>query len=1039
MIKKPYLFVFVFLFILVGGVVFAGSSTFLEIENQILASRTYPEIRSRIMSLEKDIADKETNLEKRLSFYEGRYDTYNADEVRKELEDLRASKIKNSTVDHCLQVLKQSGYTKEKEEDLRVELFTTLGIDVKITYMFSEIDPVSDDRIVSVFPYETVQIPGSDSQGVTVQGWKDSNGKAWKAGAEFTASYDDVVLYPIWNADVLLMPGNDIDDFVITLAAETESFILPEVSARGEDQSSFLGWVLDGVFHEPGTEVSNPRKAAQAFGIWVNYDVEFDSFEEVDGNDDGALQGGETGNVILNLVRTKPYCTSGAVSEEALAEAGKAADAEEITIALYAPSSLEGIVRVSGKTEVFPMQQGIAVQVSEGFNVQDSLSLIAMLEDQNGNTYYRDVDVAVSQSSLAIEIGQVSYSPERRELFAEVKNLSKNSTLVSPEFTVEEADGLKIVGSDGGFVRTENVKAGESVFLRFYLEPIDETASADASVVLSYADKFGNSGSFAMTIGKESLAETSVKEEASAEAGAEVTMEAETAEAETAKAETAETVAPKAYAGRIVFTDYSVKETRQDDGSQLLKIDLGVFNTMDKALQGLMVEASVDGENWSGFSIDAIDPGMYASSSGMFASEQELRKSLFGYESKPAEIEISSQQKDRDITVKLRAVTVDGMVYSGQFGWTLSDPVMHLDLEKFEVVRLGNNDEKLENGERFGISLGVKNTGDKDLANVAVKLIAEENLEIDGKLIVIPMLKAGEVTSVEFTSDKPYSSQLSGRVSASVTEDKAETVTLLFQKPGKNVLKKEAAIDVTVYKPDFKISNVFISGKETFEWVYPGDKLSLRPVIEYNGAIGLQKVRCVVTSSSQWVSGRASIVLGNLQVGKTMSGSQSRPELQVSASAPIGIEIPIDFTFTDSTERSWVVTYILKTGRSSFNIQMEDVYVIDDGNLKQPLEAAPGQVVQIGFDARNVGLTESPLVQASMEVIQGYGVAASKRISVPTTFKSNTLYSTASVTGGRLTLQVRPDALIGDRIVFRINIYSLMTLIKSQDFVLVVK
>jgi archaellum component FlaG (FlaF/FlaG flagellin family) len=301
------------------------------------------------------------------------------------------------------------------------------------------------------------------------------------------------------------------------------------------------------------------------------------------------------------------------------------------------------------------------------------------------------------------------------------------------------------------------------------------------------------------------------------------------------------------------------------------------------------------------------------------------------------------------------------------------------------------------------------------------------------------MLKAGEVTSVEFTSDKPYSSQLSGRVSASVTEDKAETVTLLFQKPGKNVLKKEAAIDVTVYKPDFKISNVFISGKETFEWVYPGDKLSLRPVIEYNGAIGLQKVRCVVTSSSQWVSGRASIVLGNLQVGKTMSGSQSRPELQVSASAPIGIEIPIDFTFTDSTERSWVVTYILKTGRSSFNIQMEDVYVIDDGNLKQPLEAAPGQVVQIGFDARNVGLTESPLVQASMEVIQGYGVAASKRISVPTTFKSNTLYSTASVTGGRLTLQVRPDALIGDRIVFRINIYSLMTLIKSQDFVLVVK
>lgn len=999
MLKKSL--VFVFLFILVGGMAFAESTTFLQIENEILASRTYPEIRRRILEFSDRKIEKAANLEKRIRFYEGRFDTYSAQMVQNELDEFQKSKLDNKTIDYCLRILDSSGYTPDKTQELKYELFDTLGLAVHVRFLYSSIDSTRSDLEIKVYPYEEVTIPSSSSQdeGVTVSGWYDSKGKVWKNGTTWKAEYSDMSFKPIWNSDVLFKPGMKIDEYVLSMGQDDEELVLPDIVERGDDQSCFWGWRIDGTLYRPNDKLLNMRKTQIAEGVWISHDVELSSFEEVDGNGDGILQNGETGSIVLNL---RSSGDAEALEQEAMEG--------RLTVSLYSPRDLEGIVMVSGKTQEFPMKQGILVQLGKDFESEGQIDLIAALEDSRGRVYYRDVDIAVSKGSLNIGLGQISYDRNRHELFVEVMNNSSQSTLVSPTFRLAKSDGLSIIDKDNGgdLVILDDVKSGSSTYLRYYLQIEDMTT--DPQFAIEFQDKFNNSGTLEFTLSKSDFEAPVV----------EVIKEG------------------------VAFTDFRVNDMPGPDGIlRELYISLGIFNYGEKALDDLLVEASADGgQNWVSWTIDKLEAGWFASTSGNYQTSEELKSGLLSPSDKPLSLiaDPSRFGDDRNATILLRATTKSGKVFNGKFDWVLKNSIMNLALDKFELIKLGNGDEFLENGERFGVQLSISNNGLENLYNVEVNISSsDEFLKVEGDRIIVPLLKAGETTVVNFRPNLPLSTQLSGYVTAELKNDRTAVIDLTCSNIDKNDLKWTVSVDMKAYNPDMSIVNVFIEGKENFERVYSSDVLKIKPVIEYKGEKPLEKVRFVVYFDNDLISERASVVVGNLNPGRTVPVSFSRPGLTVSPVVPVNVKLPIRFQFTDSSLRSWIVDYDLVTGRRTFNILMEDIYLIAEDNSKRALEAKAGETVEIGFDARNIGLSTSPLVNLSVEVVQGDAEVLTGIVKTSGNLVPNMLLSIASINPdvrNRLLVHVAKNAVAGQEIVLRINVYSLMTVLYSHDFVL---
>ena len=93
----------------------------------------------------------------------------------------------------------------------------------------------------------------------------------------------------------------------------------------------------------------------------------------------------------------------------------------------------------------------------------------------------------------------------------------------------------------------------------------------------------------------------------------------------------------------------------------------------------------------------------------------------------------------------------------------------------------------------------------------------------------------------------------------------------------------------------------------------------------------------------------------------------------------------------------------------------------------------------IGFDVRNIGLSTSPLVNLSVEVVQGDAEVLTGIVKTSGNLVPNMLLSIASINPdvrNRLLVHVAKNAVAGQEIVLRINVYSLMTVLYSQDFVL---
>lgn len=978
--------VFALLFFIVTGLAFARSDAYEQIETQIMSSTTYPDIRYKVLNFSTSIKSITNDVSKKLRFYEGRGDEANAGIAREELAAIASDSVSRVTVDHCLQVLYSSGYTRQKEQELRLELFKALGISVNVRFRYSDMGTGLSDEAITYLPYDTIVIP-SQAGGEKIEFWESDSGQILTAGQSLELAWDSISLSPIVKDAVIFYPGNNLGSFIIKFDPETGMMTFPDITDRGHDQSTFGGWEIDGTIYRAGETLRNPGNLMKGRGIWNNYDVELKSISEIDGNGDGKIQDGETAEVYLELLR------------EGVGD-GNA------NVTLYAPSALAGKVAVSGKTIQFPMEEGIRIQVAKGYE-PPAISLVAKIQDSRGYVYYRTVDISISPNSIDVSAGIVDYSEAAGMIFVQVVNRSDSVSLVLPLFKLQSQDGGVQIESD--WKRYETIPPGQSAFVKFEVTSLD--SRLEPLLSLLYKDKFGNEGMIPFQLKSSGGSSDDAR--------------------------------------RLSFSGYAVEQVFTN-GHNVLKVEPMLFNSGEAVAKALRVEASIDGEKWSGFEIPRVGIGMHGTSSGEFESAGDAKENLFSSSSMPIELVLDPQAIAKNamlssalsasagsVTVLLKAEDAYGNAWRSSFNFELQESQMDISLEDFSLTGLGNRDDRLEGGENFGISLAVRNNNANDWTNVRVTVRSEDpSIIMQGQQAVIPLIKAGEVANVQFSPSWPLANQLSGMVDPYISEDSQCTIEIAISKTGKSGVEFGRNVEAFAFKPDVTVQRMFVKGKQSSEKVYPGDSVELKPVLVYYGHEALSDVSCTITPLSSALKGEGRLWIGSIN-GTVVPAAYSSPAIEVSGKVPAGARLPVRLLFTEGNGRSFYCDSWIEMGRRYYDFVFRDVYVLDSANSRQKLEAHPGDTVEIGFDFVNIAQDDSPLVYASIAVSSGNAESigtAMQSLGAVTHGRVVRVSDMSSGTRPRLLVRISPDAVPGDKVDFSLKLYSLLTLIQSEDF-----
>lgn len=982
---KRALTIFV-LVVLLACAAFGRSATYEQFESQLLSYKAYTDIRNRALGFDSYISSSIAELEKKVRFYTSRGDNENLELTNRELEAVALDSITPSVVDYCLSVLYSSGYTTAKEEELRVELFEALGIKTVVNLITSVVDPAAGDQRFEYYPYDTFTIPETVGSR-TISFWTDDSGHRYRSGEVLTLGYEEINLAPVHRSLAVFHPGSGYEDSVVEY--EDGSMIaLPQLEGRGLDQAVFKGWEYQGQFLLPGNLVPGNGESMEFYGVWANYHVSLVSFIEKEGGGDGLVQMGETGIVRIKVDGTGNFN-------------------EPLKVDVSVPAALAGCLALGATENEYEYLVRILSEAPDG----GGLYLNVRLTDKDGNSYHREVQISVNQASLDIGIGAVSYSPSRGKVYIEVVNNSDSSALVLPEFTLTSADGGFEVTTKT--TRYETINAGESIFVGFNVTDLGGTGSG--LFKLDYRDRFFNSGTLDVTV-----------ERRTATSGATVNAEGQIED--------------------VAFNSYRVNQT-SSDGKKVIQVDMSLFNNGEATLSGLTVEASIDGKNWEGFVISDFEPGLYATSSDWYDDSSSAKESLFSSVSSPIDLTLTPEliskyaemADDGTGTMKilLRATSASGGVWQGSFDIPIEDSMMDVSLTSLTVTPLGNGDDVLESGEMFGVSAVFRNNGKTDLSNIQVSLSTDGTaVVIDYSKAIISLLKAGEEASVEFVANGSYRSQLVGHVDEYLREDTDVTLVLELSKSGKDAVALQQTMRVYAWEPDVTIRTVYLSGKESGEAVYGGDRLMIKPVLDNASGEILRNLTCTVTSESPYIEGVGSMTIGTLAVATLVPTGYSVPALTVARNTPAGTTIPLTMLFTDEFGRTFSKNYDLQTGYESFNIVLREIYLLSKGR-KLSLTASPGSTVYLGFDYVNTAKNDSIMMYAKLEVVGGTATVPGGMLALGSMEHGKVVSTSASATAASaMSIRIPSSAKAGDRVTIRLTLYSLGTPVKTQDITL---
>lgn len=379
-------------------------------------------------------------------------------------------------------------------------------------------------------------------------------------------------------------------------------------------------------------------------------------------------------------------------------------------------------------------------------------------------------------------------------------------------------------------------------------------------------------------------------------------------------------------------------------------------------------------------------------------------------------------------TFVLRKLENLEVVESLSFDYEVTKKELQLKIENFEIHDLSYNDGVFNPGEVFGFSFDVVNDSSSEISNFAISINYDnEDFSFNRKTYAISQLQAGERRRI--TDDI-----FRAKINSEISDSERLYFSIDINKNKYESLRLEKFVDVEVFNPDFEIRKVSFTNKQSYELIYPSEKLNVRISIENFSNQYLRDFKCDV-SCLGYEEDSVTLSFGN--IGKTKAtSSKINYLLKVPSDVKAGDFVTFCFRFYDAYGRTFVRYEQLEVGISSFNFVFDDFYLIVN-NQKHELTAYPGQTVEIGFITKNIGLDTSVMINSSIEVLEGPAQVVNTNSLNLGSVISNVEVDVLDVDSRKktpLSLKINDTALIGDKVKVKVNLYSLLSLIKTEEF-----